>query len=267
MRLREPEVGERSQCRIDRVRRIVRYPVGRHPRVEALFERGHPEVRALRRHRLAQLISIGGAEATDRHRHLHELLLEERDAERPLQDRLEQRVEIGHRLLPSTTSDVGVDRVALDRTRADQRHLDHEVVEAPWLDARQRAHLRSRLDLEDAHGVRRTEQVVDRRLLGKITEIDRDSLMLADKVHHPMERLEHPEAEQIELDQTDRCAIVLVPLEHAATGHTAPLDRTHLDDRSIAQHHPRRVDPEMAWSMQHLACQTGHHRWQSLGNL
>jgi len=74
-------------------------------------------------------------------------------------------VQVRDRFVAATTSDVGVDGVALDRTGANDRHLDHEVVERARLDTRQRRHLRARLHLEDADGVGLAQQVIDRVLL------------------------------------------------------------------------------------------------------
>ena len=58
--------------------------------------------------------------------------------------------------------------------------------------------------------------------------------MGGDEVDHLVQRVEHPEAQQVELDQADRRAVVLVPLEHAApgirphsTGQTSMTGRSH----------------------------------------
>ena len=100
-----------------------------HAVVEALAQALHALAAALRAHRLAQLVGLAGREPGDVDRHLHELLLEQRHAERLLQRALEQRVQVGHRLGAVAAPDVGVHRPALDRTRADERDLDDEVVE------------------------------------------------------------------------------------------------------------------------------------------
>ena len=80
---------------------------------------------------------------------------------------------------------------------------------------------------------------------------------VAHEVDHAVQRLEHPEAEQVELHQTDGGAVVLVPLQDRAPGHAAPLDRADLDDRSVAQHHAGRVDAEVARTVEHLGRQLG----------
>ena len=100
-----------------------------HPFVEASADALHPLTAALRSHRLTQLVGLRRGEPGDIDRHLHELLLEQRHAERLAQRALEQRVQVGHRLGAVAAPDVGVHRPALDRTGADERDLDHEVVE------------------------------------------------------------------------------------------------------------------------------------------
>ena len=61
-----------------------------------------------------------------------------------------------------------------------------------------------------------------------------------------MQGREHPQAEQVELDQPDGGAVVLVPLQDAAVLHGRPLDRADLDHRPVADHHAAGVDPEVA---------------------
>ena len=60
-----------------------------------------------------------------------------------------------------------------------------------------------------------------------------------------LDRREHAEPEQVELDQADLGAVVLVPLQHGAPGHPSPLDRADLDDRTVAHDHPTGVNPKM----------------------
>ena len=54
---------------------------------------------------------------------------------------------------------------ALNRPRANQRDLDHQVVEPPRLQARQETHLRPRLHLEHPDRIGPAQHVVDRCLL------------------------------------------------------------------------------------------------------
>ena len=68
------------------------------------------------------------------------------------------------RLLAVAAAQVGMHHVALDRAGPDDRHLDHQVVEAPRLQPRQHAHLRPALDLKHAHRVGPADHLVDRRV-------------------------------------------------------------------------------------------------------
>ena len=260
VRLGEAEVGERGERLEDLVGHRARHPARRHPVVEARPHLLHARRRALGRHGLAQLVGVGRAEPRDGDGHLHQLLLEERDPERALEDRLEQRVQVGDGLLAAAAPDVGVHRVALNGAGPDERDLDGDVVEGAGPHPGQGPHLGPALDLEDPDRVGPAQQVVDRALLGQLPEVDLDPVEVAHQVDHAVQRLEHAEAEQVELHQPDGGAVVLVPLQHAAPGHAPPLHRADLDHRPVAQHHAGRVDAEVARPVEHLGRQLGHQR-------
>ena len=76
---------------------------------------------------------------------------------------------------------------------------------------------------------------------------------VADQVDGAVQRFEHAEPEQVELDETGRGAVVLVPLQGAAPRMARPLHRAHLDDGPVAEHHPPRVQAEMAGEVEDLA--------------
>src|SRR3989449_11284306 len=94
-------------------------------------------------------------------------LLEERYAERALEDGLQGRVRIRDGLAPAPAPNVGVDHLAHDRPRADDRDLHDEVVEPLGVDARERRHLGAALHLEHADRVRLLEAPVDGGLVGR----------------------------------------------------------------------------------------------------
>ena len=102
--------------------------------------------------------------------------------------------------------------------------------------------------------------VVDLVLLRDGGEVDLVALVLADQVDRVVQRAEHAEAEQVELHQPGRGAVVLVPLQHAAVLHPPPLDRADLDHRPVADHHPAGVDAEVARRVLDLARQLEHRR-------
>ena len=129
----------------------------------------------------------------------------------------------------------------------DEGHLDDDVVEPPGLEARQGRHLGAALHLEDADGVGGAQQVVDARvLLREAVERQLDALRLPHEPERVLERGEHPEAEEVELDEAGVGAVVLVPLEHRAARHARPLDRAHVDDGPVAEDHAAGVDAEVS---------------------
>ena len=78
----------------------------------------HPLDRALEAHRAAQLLRLAAGEARGDHRDPQELLLEERHAERALQDRLEARMRVLDRRAPLPPVEERVHHAADDRARA-----------------------------------------------------------------------------------------------------------------------------------------------------
>ena len=94
------------------------------------------------RHRAPQCVGLVGAVA-GMHHQLHHLLLEQRDPQGAAEDLLHPFGGIVHRLPAHPPPQVGMDHAALDRAGPHDRHLHHQVVEAPRPQARQHAHLRA----------------------------------------------------------------------------------------------------------------------------
>src|SRR5262249_51069172 len=139
--------------------------------------------------------------------------------------------------------DVRVDRAALDGAGADQRDLDHEVVEGAWLQPGQGGHLGAGFDLEHPDRVGLAEHLVDLGVVGR--QVGQVKLGV-DHVEGVVQGGEHAQAEQVELDQPGGGAVVPVPLQHAAALHAGPFDGADLDDGSVADDHAAGVDAEVA---------------------
>ena len=199
-----------------------------------------------------------GREAGHVDGHLHQLLLEQGDPQGLGQARLQQRVQVGDRLLAVAPADVGVHRPALDGPGSDEGHLHHQVVEGAGLEAGQRGHLGPALDLEHPDRVGPAQHVVDLVLLGDVGQVDLHAVGVADQVDGVVQGAEHAQAQQVELDQAHRRAVVLVPLQDGAVLHAGPLHRAHLDHRPVAQHHAARVDAQVAGEVLDLAGQLEH---------
>ena len=114
-------------------------------------------------HVAPQLIGLAAGVAGADDRDLHHLLLEERHAERPLEDRLEDGMRRPGGFFAVSALQIRVHHAALDRAGPHDRDLDHQVVEGLGAQARQHRHLRAALDLKDAHRVGAADHRVDRR--------------------------------------------------------------------------------------------------------
>ena len=192
----------------------------------------------------------------DVHRDLDDLLLVEDHPERVLEDRLEQRMGVRHRLAALLAPYVGMDGVALDRSRTDDRHLHHQVVECLGARARQCLHLRPRLDLEHADGVRIAAHLVDRRVGERqLVEIGPDSRRVLDQVQRLGDHRQRAQAEHVHLDQAQVLDVVLVELDDPPPFHGCRLDRGDVDQRLSGDQHSSVVDREVARKLDHLAAQ------------
>ncbi len=151
--LREAVVGEGLDLAVDVLGDLGRDSALGHPAQQPLAQPGDPLVRALGAHRLAQPVGLGGAEPGAVDGELHHLLLEQRHPEGLAERVLHQRVRAVGRFGAGPAAQVRVDGTALDRAGADQRDLDHQVVEVVRLEPGQGRHLGPGLDLEHADGV------------------------------------------------------------------------------------------------------------------
>ena len=112
------------------------------------------------------------------------------------------------------------------------------------------------LHLEHPDGVGGAEHVVDGGV-GEVElgDVDLDAFVLGDEVDGVVDRGEHAEAEQVELDQSDLGAVVLVPLQHGAVGHAGVLDGDDFGDGAVADDHAAGVDAEVPWCVADLVRQ------------
>ena len=156
-------------------------------------------------------------------------------------------MEVGHRLEALLAAQERVDGVALDRARPDDRDLDHQVVEALRARLGERLHLGPALDLEDADRVGRLEHLEHLRdVLGQAVEVEADRAVVLDELERLVHRGQHPEPEQVELDELERLDVALVELDDDPVDHRRPLERGDVDERRGGHQHPARMDRQVA---------------------
>ena len=127
--------------------------------------------------------------------------------------------------------------IALNGAGADDGNLDDEVVKIFRLEARQGGHLRAAFDLEDADGVGFAQHgegfgVV----LRQGGEID-GMAARAGQFHRVLQDGHHAQAEQIDFDDTEIFAVILVPLSDDAAGHRGVFQRNHRAEAALRNNH------------------------------
>ncbi len=125
-----------------------------------------------------------------------------------------------------------MDHVPLDRAGADDRDLDHQIVEDARFETREHVHLRAALHLEHAERVPLAEHVIDRRV------ISRDIGQVSDAQHGEAfaDAGEHAQCQHIDLHHAQGRDIVLVPFDEAAVCHRGGADRHGLIEPAIGEH-------------------------------
>ena len=83
-------------------------------------------------------------------------------------------------------------------------------------------------------------------VLGQPVEVEADRAVVLDELERLVHRGEHPEPEQVELDQLERLDVALVELDDDPVDHRRPLDRGDVDERRRGHQHPARMDRQMA---------------------
>ena len=154
--------------------------------------------------------------------------------------------------------DVGVDGAALDRARPHERDLDGDVVEVARLGARQHLHLGAALDLKDAGGLGGADRLVGRLVVERDPgEVEPLAAGAADLLDAALDGREHPEAEQVDLEEAGVGAGVLVPLDDLAALHRGGDDGADVEQRLGGDDHAARVLGGVAGQAERLAAEAG----------
>ena len=215
-----------------------------HPPDHQLFQFLKVPPAAERGHRLAQSVGLGAGELRRIERDLHRLFLEDRHPQRAAEDAgqlvgravLRPRRGNFHPLGPAPALEEGVDHIALDRPGANDRHLDHQVIETARAQPRQHVHLRPALDLEHAQRIPLAQHVVNRRVLARdFGEGQAAAMVLAQQVEALPDAGQHPQRQDIDLEDPQRVDVVLVPFDERAVGHRSVADRHGLGQRALGQ--------------------------------
>ena len=246
----KPVVGKGVDLCKDTVRDITVDAVGVHAGEHLLAQRFHLFVAALVSHRPTQCVSLTGREAGAGNGNLHALFLKQRHTERALEDRFERGMRIDHLLDTRAPPQIRMYHRTLNRTGADDRDFDDDIVERARLETRQRVHLRTTLDLEHPDGIGGAHIVVHGLVAGvEQREIDRHAARLPHVHETILQYGEHAQAEQVDLDQARGIEIVAFPLNHGAARHRCRFNRHHGGQRLAREHKAADMNRAMAWEL------------------
>ena len=178
-----------------------------------------------RRKRAAQPIRLIGGEIGPHNGDLHRLFLKQWHAQRFAQHRAQRVRRKADLLLSVPSPDIGMHHIALNGAGADNRNLDHQIIEITWPHAGQEIHLRTRFHLKHAHAVGLAQHIVNTRIFRR----QRGEGIVALVVHfQQIERLadtgQHAQRKHIDLEDAKAVDIVLVPADDGAIFHRGVFD-------------------------------------------
>ena len=157
------------------------------------------------------------------------------------------------RLQALAALEIRMHHAALDRPRAHDRHLDHQVVEAARPQPRQHAHLGPALDLEHTDRVGGADHVVGGRVFGRdVLHLEGVAALRADQVQAAPDRAEHAQCQHVDLEQAHGVEVVLLPLDHRAVRHGRVLHRHQAREFALRQHEAADMLAQMARKAEQL---------------
>ncbi len=162
---------------------------------------------------VAEGVRLRAGEAAEGHRGGHDVLLVDEDPVRLLEVRLEQRMEVRHRLLAVLAADVGRDVV--HRAGPVEGHHRGEVVDRGRLELPDVAAHAGRLELEHAGRLARGEELERGGVVERdVVEVDDDAPLGPDEVDRLAEDRQVREAEEVELEEAEGLDPVHLVLGH-----------------------------------------------------
>src|SRR5215472_13610753 len=153
---------------------------------------------------------------------------------------------IRYRLFALTALQIWTGHLSGDGTGTDQSDLRYQIVKPARVVSRQRCHLRPAFDLKHADGICLADGVINIGAIRRqVRQIDFLVVVVANQPDRIFEHGHHAQAEQIDFDDAEIGAVVLVPLHDYASGHGGRLQGDHRIERALADHHAAGVLAEM----------------------
>ena len=210
----------------DQLGELRRIAVFLHPGSQAQLVRFKPTVAFPGRHGATQLVGLPGAVVGGNNGDLHHLLLEQRHPKRALQHLAQLLGRIGFKLFTVSSPQIRMHHATLDRPGSHDRYLNDKVIELFGLEPGQHRHLRPGLDLEHPDRIRTANHFVGLGVFSRHRgQAQVEVAVATQQVKTAANGTEHAQRQDIDLEQTDRIQVVLVPLNDGALGHGRVLHR------------------------------------------
>ena len=199
-----------------------------------------------RRERAPQTVGLVGGKARTDDGNLHRLFLKQRHAKSFAQHRTQRIRGKRHQLLFVAPADIGMHHIALDRTGAHNRHLDHQIIKRARLHPWQEIHLRPALDLKHPDTIGAAQHIINARILLRQR---RQRIARAVMLGHQIKRLanatQHAKAQHIDLKNTQSIDVILVPTNDCAILHCGVLDRHQFVEPALGNNKTTNMLAEM----------------------
>ena len=136
--------------------------------------------------------------------------------------------------------------LALYRAWPDDRHFDHQVIEARWFESGQHRHLRPRLDLKGADRIGLLNHLISWLVVIRDAMQAQGTMVIKlDIVKAFSNSAQHAETQYIDLEKAKRLNIFLAPLDHASPLHSGRFLRQQAIERFIGEYETARMDPQV----------------------
>ena len=184
-----------------------------------------------------QAVGLAGRESRCHHGELDDLLLKDRDAQGSFQHFPDRLTGVGHRLFAVTSPEIRMHHIALDRPRADNSHLNDQVIKAARPQAGQHGHLRTGFDLKDTYRIGIADHPVNLRVFCRHGRHGhRNAPMLLQEIKRAVNRTQHTQRKTIDFKQPKDVDIGFIPLNNGALRHGSVLDRHQVAQRLFRNH-------------------------------
>ena len=222
-------IGETFDLAETTLGHVGRIAIRQHPRDEFVPIGPDGAHAPERSQRPAQVVGLFRREVRPDHGDLHGLFLKQRHTQRARRYLFERCAKGGCLLQIVAPPDIGLHHIALNRSGAHNRHLDHQIIKGPGPHPGQEVHLGPAFHLKDANRIRTAQHVIGGRIFlwdGRDPKIL--PLVPGHQIKGFAQAAQHPKPQNIDLQNPQRVNVILVPADDRAILHRRVFDRGQL---------------------------------------